>query len=210
MYTAHGLPPEHLPRVRASIAGTRRVLRLPPREAITPMWADEELMLGGESYRVLWMPGHSDYHCCLLRTDGLLLAGDHVLPHITPNIGLLPRGRPDPLGDYLASLDAVGGLGARLTLPGHGRPFVDLAGRATELRAHHEARSAQMLSILREQPEEGLCAGALAAPLFEGRLRTGDDWRFAVAETLAHLEHLRAEGLVRSRQSDGLVRYLAV
>ena len=207
MYAANGLPRQFQPAVRASNGGIRRTLRLPPPESIVPLHDEQELMLGGWRYRILWTPGHSDYHCCLLREDGLLLAGDHVLPRITPNIGFYPRARPDPLGDYFASLERVAGLPARLTLPGHRMPFTDLAGRAAELRAHHIERGQLVLAALAEQPR-GKSAGEVAGPLFGERLRTADDWRFAVAETLAHLEHLRLRGAVRRRTRDGLVRYV--
>jgi glyoxylase-like metal-dependent hydrolase (beta-lactamase superfamily II) len=209
LYASNGLPSAYQAAVRTSNAGMRRVLRLPPAESVVRLRDGQELALGGWNVRVLWTPGHADYHCCLLREDGVLLVGDHVLPRITPNIGLYPRGRRDPLGDYFNSLARIARVPARLTLPGHGRPFVDLEGRAAELRVHHIERSEAILTALR-QSELGLTAGELAGPLFGPRLRNGDDWRFAVAETLAHLEHLRQHNRVRRRTRDGLVRYAVV
>jgi glyoxylase-like metal-dependent hydrolase (beta-lactamase superfamily II) len=206
MYVANGLPEPLCTGAAAATRKLRRILRLAPRDAVRTLSDEQTLHLGGHAYRVLWTPGHSDYHLCLLRDDGVFFAGDHILPAITPNIGLYPQARPNPLRDYLASLGHVAPLPARLVLPGHGRPFTDLAARAAALRAHHEERSAAVRALLAADPD-GVDAATIADHLFAGRLNTPDDWRFALAETLAHLEYLRAEGLVARREREGIYRY---
>lgn len=191
-------------RVEAVDAEARRraAFPVPPREAIHTLNDGETLALGRWSYRVIWTPGHSDYHMCLLREDGVFFAGDHILPSITPNIGLYPNSRPDPILDYEASLVKVRDLDARLTLPGHRAPLTDLAGRVDELRAHQRERSTAVLALVTAS-SDGALAGDVAADLFGSRLRTVDDRRFAMAETLAHLEHLRLRGrLTRDRRND--------
>lgn len=216
-YATHGLE-DGAGAVRRSGRALRRFLRLPPRDALRLVRDRERIALGAHTYEVHWTPGHSDFHMCLLREDGLFFAGDHVLPAITPNIGLYPEARPNPLRDYLDSLARVRDLPARLVLPGHGRPFTDLAARADALHAHHLERGARVRDILAEDMAEdqaedqaedlgaGRSAAQVAARLFGDRLRTGDDWRFAVAETLAHLEHLRTHGQVE-RLDGERVRY---
>lgn len=180
---------------------------LPPTSAIQQAHDGDDLTLGRWRYRVIWTPGHSDYHLCLLREDGLFIAGDHILPTITPNIGLYPDSRPDPLGDYYASLARVRDLPARLTLPGHGLPFAALATRADALRDHHHKRAADLLALIAAQPQ-GQTAFTIATTYFGERLRSLDDQRFALAETLAHLEHLRAEGLAQRAERQGCYVYL--
>ncbi|HEX8995129.1 MAG TPA: MBL fold metallo-hydrolase [Ktedonobacterales bacterium] len=179
---------------------------LPPSAAIQTITDDETLTLGRWTYRAIWTPGHSDYHMCLLRSDGLFIAGDHILPSITPNIGYYPDSRPDPLGDYYASLLRVRDLPARVVAPGHGLPFATLAERADALREHHIERSAAIRALVERRPE-GFAANDIASELFGERLRTVDDRRFALAETLAHLEHLRANGHTEIERADGLYRY---
>lgn len=195
MYTEHGMPPGDPDLIMRGNRHIRRAIHLPPRDAVAPIADGEALHLAGADYRVIWTPGHADYHLCLLREDGLFIAGDHILPRITPNIGLYPNSRPNPLRDYFESLARVRDLPARLVLPGHGRPFAELAGRADELRIHHEERAARTLALLGARPG-GADAYTLAGDLFGGRLRNADDHRFALAETLAHLEDLRAQGRV--------------
>ncbi|HZC06433.1 MAG TPA: MBL fold metallo-hydrolase [Ktedonobacterales bacterium] len=180
---------------------------LPPSSAMQTVADGATLTLGRWRYQVIWTPGHSDFHMCLLREDGLFIAGDHILPSITPNIGLYPDSRPDPLSDYYASLRKVRELPARIVAPGHGLPFAGLAERVDALREHHIERSAVIRGLVERAPS-GLTANAVAGALFGERLRTVDDRRFALAETLAHLEHLRLRGLVQRERADGLYRYL--
>jgi glyoxylase-like metal-dependent hydrolase (beta-lactamase superfamily II) len=208
-YRAHGLPTETIEQTRAGNQRMRGILRLPQREQLCILHDEQELRLGAHIYRVLWTPGHSDYHACLLRDDGLFVAGDHVLPGITPNIGLYPNARPDPLRDYFTGLARVRDLSARLVLPGHRRPFADLAQRVDELRMHHEERGELLLGILASH-DEGAAAGILSASLFGARLTNPDDQRFALAETLAHLEYLRAEERVGCAVRDGVYTYRAL
>ena len=160
--------------------------------------------LGGRNARVIWTPGHTDHHAVLFdESTGTLFAGDHVLPRISSNIGLYSFSRDDPLGDYLDSLRRVRALPVRRVLPAHGEPFDDLAGRVDELLDHHRLRLDTLL---------GLCTGldsyAIAMRLFP-RLRSPNEERFALAETLAHLRHLeRAARVVATEERP--VRWRAV
>ena len=209
MYAAHGMPQDDLEQSAQSNRRVRRVLHLPPPDAVVPLADGDVVRLAGSAYQAIWTPGHSDYHLCLLRDDGLFFAGDHVLPRITPNIGLYPGGRPNPLRDYYQALARVRDLPVRLVLPGHGRPFTDLAGRVDELRAHHEARAGEALELLATHAA-GADAFTVAAELFGTRLRTADDRRFALAETLAHLEDLRERGAIERREVADHVTYAVV
>jgi glyoxylase-like metal-dependent hydrolase (beta-lactamase superfamily II) len=207
-FVRHGLPADDADLGVRGSRGLRRALHLPPRGAVVALAEGDTLRLAGHSYRALWTPGHADHHLCLLREDGVLVAGDHVLPRITPNIGLYPNARPNPLRDYFTSLAAVRDLPVRLALPGHGRPFADLAGRVDELCAHHEARAEEIVRLLEARPA-GSHAYALAAELFGERLSAVEHRRFALAETLAHLEDLHERGLVRRDESVAPVRFVA-
>ena len=103
---------------------------------------DPELLREGDEidgWRVLELPGHADGHICLER-DGVLVAGDHLLGAITPTVGLYPDSRPDPLGDYQASLRRTIELAPRIALPGHGDAVVDPVARARAILEHHERR----------------------------------------------------------------------
>ncbi len=185
-------------------------MRLPDRATIETVADGETIALGDRAWRVLWTPGHEDGHMTLV-SDDIVLAGDHILPTISPNVSLYPQSRLNPIADHLASLDKIAklDLAAPLALPGHGRPFRRLAERIAELRAGHEQRSAHALAALADigAPATPL---AVAKAIFRGRIRTGIDQRLALGETLAHLEYLRAAGVVtRAIDRSGLLRYQA-
>ena len=142
-----------------------------------------------EGWTIVASPGHADGQLTLLR-DGVLIAADHLLDPISPAVGLWPASRPDPLGDYLDSLRRTVELGPRSRYGGHGEPIGDPVGRAQALIAHHAERLRIAASALGPEPRSGY---DVSFPLF------GDDLdpaprRFAVAETLSHLERLVREG----------------
>jgi glyoxylase-like metal-dependent hydrolase (beta-lactamase superfamily II) len=166
---------------------------------------DPELLDPGDhvdGWRAVAAPGHADGQLMLFR-DGVLVAADHVLDRISPTVGLWPRSRPDPLGDYLGALEATIALEATLALPGHGEPIVDPAVRARELIAHHRERLDATATALGSKPRS---AYEVSFPLFGDDLKPSAR-RFAVAETLSHLERLVLEGGARRIEDDRGVAY---
>jgi glyoxylase-like metal-dependent hydrolase (beta-lactamase superfamily II) len=166
----------------------------------------ERLQEGDEvnGWQVLELPGHADGHICLLR-DGVLVAGDHLLQKITPTIGLYPDSRPDPLGDYLASLERTVELAPSLALPGHNDVVSDPAGRAREILEHHRQRLDEAVAALASEPRS---AYEVSLALFGADLDASGR-RFALAETLAHLERLVHEGQAARKGADSAFSYTA-
>jgi glyoxylase-like metal-dependent hydrolase (beta-lactamase superfamily II) len=157
-----------------------------------------------DGWQVLDLPGHADGHICLLR-DGVLVAGDHLLQKITPTVGLYPDSRPDPLGDYLASLERTIELAPRVALPGHHDVVSDPAGRAREIVEHHRRRLDEAAAALGCELRS---AYDVSLALF-GAALDASGRRFALAETLAHLERLVLEGRARRGGDDSAVSYTA-
>jgi len=157
-----------------------------------------------DGWTVVAAPGHADGQLMLHR-DGVLVAADHLLDRISPTVGLWPRSREDPLGDYLEALEATIALDASVAVAGHGEPLTDPAGRARELVAHHRERLAATAAALGDEPRS---AYAVSFPLFGAELKAPTR-RFAVAETLSHLERLVREGGARRHESAGAVAYTA-
>jgi glyoxylase-like metal-dependent hydrolase (beta-lactamase superfamily II) len=179
----HGLPAETADELRYESTTFAPFIRFA---------RDPELLSEGDEvagWRVLELPGHADGHICLER-DGVLVAGDHLLGMITPTVGLYPESRPDPLGDYLASLRRTIELDPSIALPGHGEPVERPAERAREILEHHERRLAETAAALGAEPRT---AYDVSLELFGTNL-DANNRRFALAETLAHLERLVFEG----------------
>jgi glyoxylase-like metal-dependent hydrolase (beta-lactamase superfamily II) len=153
---------------------------------------------------VIALPGHADGHLGLL-SDGALIAGDHLLPRISPAVGLWPDSRPDPLGDYLDSLRRTIELAPRVAYGGHGEPIEDPPARARQLIEHHRVRLDATAAAL----AEGLrTAYDVSFALFGAEL-TPAARRFAVAESLSHLERLALEGRAARGRNDRIVTYTA-
>ena len=207
-FKQHGLENTELWYTRTDPQAMRAILRVPPHEAFTLVEDGMSVELVGEHYQVIWVPGHADGQIVLFRErDGMFFAADHVLPRITPNIGLYStHDRPNPLGDYLDSLRKVEHLPASLVLPGHGEPFTDLGGRVREILHHHDERLARILELLKERPQH---AASLTRQMFPGRrIENHEALRMAMAEILAHLEYLRLIGQVAQQPTeDGIILY---
>jgi glyoxylase-like metal-dependent hydrolase (beta-lactamase superfamily II) len=91
------------------------------------------------AWRVIETPGHAPSHICLYQPERrLLISGDHLLGRVS--LYFDAGYTPDPVGEFLSSLDKAAGLDARLALSGHGRPFTDVAGHITANRALVAAR----------------------------------------------------------------------
>ncbi len=186
-------------------AGSTRInVRLP--EQLIALRDGDTLRLGDGEARVIHTPGHSDYHFVLHDEERrLLYAGDQLLLRITPNIGLWTYTEPRPLRRYLASIGELRGLDAETVFPGHGPLFHDLDGRIDELIAHHEERLDVMHAAFEGEPATPfeISRRVFAEDLSDHQLR------FALAETLAHLEHLADDGRAE-RVDNGVIRYAAV
>jgi glyoxylase-like metal-dependent hydrolase (beta-lactamase superfamily II) len=135
----------------------------------------------------------------------ILFAADHVLLKITPNVGSWPESAPNPLARYLKSIQGMRGLPADLVLPGHGPLFHDLRGRIDEPLSHHEERLELMRREIEEAPKTPF---EVSRKVFRYGLSLYERC-FALAETLAHLEHLVLEGRAE-KVKHGAVTFRAV
>lgn len=207
----HGMvvPPgaeQSAPRPRDVWAGS-----FEPTLEIDHELADGEVLhLGRRRLQVVWTPGHTPGHCCLLDLDSrTLFVGDHLLPKITPHVGVYSSSPPNPLGDFLASQEKVAALDVALVCPAHGPTFTDHRHRAQQLIAHHEHRLRVMLDALRLGPATALAIARKGFPwVFEEpveRFQVGA----ALMETIAHLDLLFAREAARRDEQDGVLYYSA-
>jgi glyoxylase-like metal-dependent hydrolase (beta-lactamase superfamily II) len=120
-------------------------------------------------------------------------------------VGLWPASRADPLGDYLGALDRTIELAPRIALPGHGEQIENPAGRAREMQEHHRLRLEEAVTALTNDPQTGY---QLSFALFGADLPAAGR-RFAIAESLSHLERLVLEDAAHGREVDGVVTYTA-
>jgi glyoxylase-like metal-dependent hydrolase (beta-lactamase superfamily II) len=164
--------------------------------------------IGGREWRVIIGEGHAPEHACLYcEESATLIAGDQILPKISPNISVQahePDG--DPLSRYLASLEKLRGALPHdiLVLPSHNLPFRGVHRRIDELAAHHHARCAEALAAC----ERPLSAAELMPVLFRRRLDR-HQMGFALGEALAHLHYLVGhDEIERATDDNGVDRFL--
>ncbi|RXT06548.1 MBL fold metallo-hydrolase [Ammoniphilus sp. CFH 90114] len=159
----------------------------------------EYLQIGELKYEAISTPGHADGHMCFYNLEEkVLLGGDHILKKITPNISYYGYGEENPLKAYIESLNRIQSLEISLILPGHGPIITDVGERINEILKHHEERLAQVLDdVIGEETAYDICNR-----LFKREL-TVHEQRFAMGETLAHLNYLVGLGEIQKSVDDG-------
>ena len=206
---AHGTPQSELSQLSQA--------SMPVRELVIPAKPDIKLKDGQKvsmnpfEFKALLTPGHSPGHICLYEPERkFLFTGDHILPDITPNVGLHPQSGANPLGDYINSLKSLTELEVSFVFPGHGSVFSGLGQRIDVLLRHHQQRMTDILNVIRDDPKTAYqIATEIPWVPDEGGVNFQDlpplDKRLAVLETLAHLQLLATEGkameIVRNRIS---------
>lgn len=145
-FLSFGAPPETALELATTADYRDTLVYRAPDHLLEP---GEFLPISGERLQVIDTPGHSPGHVCLYdHQRDVLFSGDHILPNITPHIALNRFGAPDPLSDYLESLERVGRLGEPEVLPAHEYRFTGLAARIDELRADIEQRADEVRALV--------------------------------------------------------------
>lgn len=165
---------------------------------------NKEYKIGNGIYKPFIVPGHSDGLVTLYNEkEKVLLSTDHILPRITPNISYWYQGDPNPLGSYFKSLNRMKKLEIDYVIPSHGEPFYDGTKRINELIEHHEERCDFVLAIL---STKRLNVYQVCEALFPFELSV-HELRFAIGETVAHLEYLRRRGDCKREIVEGQWQY---
>lgn len=168
----------------------------------------EKITLGDRTIEVIAAPGHTAGQMCFYFPDeGIFLAGDHVLPDITPNLS------PDifrldyrPLRSFLESLGTIRDLPVRMVYPAHGEPFPDLRRRVDEMKEHHAERTQLIVEALQGKEKT---AFEVSGVIFGTELPEFDQF-LALNETYVHIVELMDKGVVMTGERGGLVLYRTV
>ena len=166
--------------------------------------------VGVYHFKCVATPGHTMGHTCLYEPDKkILVAGDHILIDITPNIQCWSN-TDNHLKHYLASLDKVHKLQVDLVLPGHRRLIDNHRARIEELKKHHALRLDEVLAILKDS-----CMSAYEVASHMSwdidcerwdQFPVAQKW-FATGEALAHLRYLEEEAKVVRKRAAQTVKF---
>ena len=184
------------------------------RKATIPFRVDtclvdyERRTVGDREFEVIPVPGHTSGQVCFFfRKEGILLSGDHILPHITPNLSPDPY-NPDfrPLKSFLDSLTKVENLPVVKVYPSHGEPFPNLKARVEEMNEHHQERKNLVFDSVKGGQKTSF---QVSLDIFGENLPEFDQF-LAVNETYSHLIELREEGLIKEVNTEKLLVYAAI
>lgn len=197
-FQSHGVPADLVPQVLDDMATLRQ--KTAPHPPLLTLNSGP-VQIGNRQFEAFCTPGHSDGHMVFYcANERLMVCGDTVLMKITPNIGIWPTSRPNPLADFLLSLHRLRDVDVERALPGHGPVITAFAQRVTELQAHHEERLQRAEAIA----GTGATAWQICSSLFAVATLSSHQLRFAMAETLAHLEYLVHAGRIERLGGDGV------
>ena len=146
--------------------------------------------------------GHAPEHATFWsRDDNLVIAGDQILPSISPNIGVYAtEPEADPVADWLEACERLSGLAREehIVFGGHKLPFTGLPMRMKQLIDNHHGALDRLLVYL----DSPLSAAECFTPLFKRKIGSGE-YGLALVEAIAHLSHLYQTGQVtRTRRDD--------
>ena len=166
--------------------------------------------VGGYHFKCVATPGHTLGHICLYDQDKkILVAGDHILIDITPNIQCWSD-TANPLKDYLASLDKVHRLQIDLVLPGHRRLIDNPKARIEELKKHHAHRLDEVLTILKEGPMSAFQTASHMTWDIDcedwDQYPVAQKW-FATGEAISHLRYLEQDGRIVRISTDKTTKF---
>ncbi len=170
----------------------------------------DDVDVGAYHFKCVTTPGHTLGHTCLYEPDKkILLAGDHILGDITPNIQCWSD-RANPLKHYLASLDKTDKLQIDLVLPGHRSLIDNPTGRIGELKKHHVRRLNEVLTILKKGPMNAFQIAShmtwdIVCESWE-QFPVAQKW-FATGEALSHIRYLEEEGRIVRKSADKTTTY---
>jgi glyoxylase-like metal-dependent hydrolase (beta-lactamase superfamily II) len=199
-----------LSRMLADWHGERDLLNWEDPDRWLPDGVD--LPLNTRTLRVIATPGHTRGHVVFHDPGaGALFAGDHVLPHITPSIGVELNRPHSPLRDYLVSLQLIRALPDARLLPAHGPVTGSVHDRIDELLTHHEHRLTATGQAVDHGAHTGLEAAAVL-PWTRRNRRLADLDMFnqilAIHETMAHLRVLVERGWLTETTVDGVAHFV--
>lgn len=209
--TASGVPADEVSRLRNASLEVRQYVS--PFSPDIVLQGGETIPWGPFEFQVVWTPGHSPGHVCLYEPRlRVLLSGDHLLPTIFSNVGLHAQSGPDPLGDYMRSLEVCECLDVQLALPAHEYPFTLVKERIGQVRKHHQERRTAIIDTLRDTPNTAYGVSCSIPWLVNGTIYSftelaAIDKRLALMSALAHLEPLCKAGVLKQRPRDGVVAY---
>jgi len=161
----------------------------------------ETIKIGHRNWTVRTGDGHSPEHATLWsQSDNVVIAGDQILPGISPNVGVYPT-EPigDPLSEWIASCEKFQDVATddHFVLGGHKLPFKGLPTRLQQLIDNHHHALPRLIEHLKTPKTAVGCFDVL----FKRKIGKGE-YGLAMGESIAHLNHLLLAGKITREMND--------
>jgi len=208
-YARHGMSARDVEAIVEEIEDMRG--RIPRLEVHSFLRENEIRRHGNRSFEVIFTPGHAAGHVCFFfRDEGLMLAGDHILPYIAPSLS--PNIYDEifqPLKSYLESLTVIEKLPITTLYPGHGNALTGIEERIAEIRTHHALKKQALLTIINTEPKTTF---AICGEMIGAAAANRDDWEkfMALNETYVYLQELKRDGSITEKMMNDVLFYTAV
>ena len=204
-YTRAGFTVQNLDRYLEFFGAFGRVVS-PLPESFQQLREGMTIRIGDNQWEVIIGRGHSPEHACLFCPElSLLIAGDQILPTISPNVSVYPtEPAANPLSSWFDSLEKLKNVlpADVLVLPAHGKPFCGAHTRLDELIAEH-ASGLEKLRKICVEPRRAL---DVFPALFKARI-TDQNLIMATGEAISHLNYLVEKGEVTFESDDAGVNW---
>lgn len=205
-YAKHGMSAREVEAIIEEIEDMQSRI---PRFAVSTFLQNHEVRsYGDRSFEVIFTPGHAAGHVCFFfREEGLLLAGDHILPYIAPSLS--PNIYDEifqPLRNYLESLTVIEQMPITMVHPGHGNSFSGVEERIREIRTHHALKKQAILKNIGRLPKTTF---SICGEMIGRAAANWDDWEkfMALNETYVYLQELNRDGVIRETMDKNILFY---
>ncbi|MFD2116513.1 MBL fold metallo-hydrolase [Paenibacillus yanchengensis] len=207
LFRQHGMPESLIEAIAYHLLDFKE--KVLPHPKVTYISAGENIVIGDRSFLLLEANGHAAGQLCMYNEgEKIMFCGDQVLNRITPNISIVPGETDNPLASFLNSLDELKQYDVRLAYPGHREVITNFRERIEQLEAHHQRRLLQLKEML---DDNSYTAFACCELFFGTHLRTNPhNLRFAMAETIAHLAYLHAQGEIEQQETAEVLIYRVI
>ncbi|WP_442594729.1 MBL fold metallo-hydrolase [Neobacillus sp. D3-1R] len=206
-FVEFGIPESYYQQV----SQLRKSLRYSCHRGLTNTVQEGSNIPGLEDWQIIETPGHAQSHISLFRKkDGVLIAGDHVLAHISPNPLLEPplvgeTERPKPLVQYNQSLKKLSNYPIQKVYTGHGEEVYDLPNLIEKrLKRQHE-RAMTVKEFITAQP---LSVFEICQRLFPTVYQK--ELSLTISETVGQIDYLLNIGEIKRIEEGKMVLYTAI
>lgn len=208
LYRQFGIPEEFC---GPSVNNMKKNLRFSSECSLSGYLHENDAPPGLEGWRVLETHGHAQGHIALWREkDAVLIGGDVLLAHISPNPLLEPphpgeKERPKPQLQYNQTLRKLQEYPVSLVHAGHGEDFANINPLIEKRLSRQHDRAMKVKTMLEDEPKTAYEVCQLLFPTVYQK-----ELNLTISETAAQLDYLLSLEEIAVREEESSLLYAAI